>query len=142
MFSALSRVQIDTIDSSGMQVESVCRFDFSTSETLMDVVPSYFSSEICRQTSSETRPAQILPTQFLAFCSEASSRCRRWTGDGGLSWGGGYRTRVQSYLCASSVSPQSRVNALSGGGTVNDGYARIPLKKWLLNCGQSSVVIH
>src|ERR1700692_1394582 len=103
MFSALSRVQIDTIDSSGMQVESVCRFDFSTSETLMDVVPSYFSSEICRQTSSETRPAQILPTQFLAFCSEASSRCRRWTGDGGLSWGGGYRTRVQSYLCASSV---------------------------------------
>jgi hypothetical protein len=30
----------------------------------MEVLPSYISSEICRQSSSETRPAQIAPTQF------------------------------------------------------------------------------
>jgi hypothetical protein len=40
MLSAPSRVQIDVIDSSGMQVASDCQFDFRTSTTLMESLDS------------------------------------------------------------------------------------------------------
>jgi hypothetical protein len=39
MLSALSRVQMEVIYSSGMQVASDCLFDFRTSATLMESLP-------------------------------------------------------------------------------------------------------
>src|SRR5208283_238306 len=41
ILSELSRVQTDVIDSSGMDVASDCRFDLSSSDTLITSLPSY-----------------------------------------------------------------------------------------------------
>jgi hypothetical protein len=44
ILSALSRVQIDVIDSSGMQVSRICRLDLRTSDTRMK--PPFLSLDL------------------------------------------------------------------------------------------------